>query len=141
MVKIPKNKTEKQQVGAIGEALACKFLEKKNLKVIERNYLKPYGEIDIIAKNGQEIIFVEVKTVTRVPLFRDSSKDGTRVTNGYRPEDNLHPWKLKRLIRAINSYLVEKKIAEGDWRFDVITVYLDSDAKKARIEHLEGIVL
>jgi len=162
MTKNLKNKTEKRKIGDIGENLACRFLESKGYKIIGRNYLKPYGEIDIVAKKGRETIFIEVKSVTRHFEAKKSGQaragsfshetsessleeydhSGTRVTDGgYRPEDNLHPWKLKRLTRAINSYLVEKNIGEGDWRFDIITVYLNPETKKAKVEHLEGIVL
>ncbi|MDO8590780.1 MAG: YraN family protein [bacterium] len=142
MTKISKNKTEKQKIGEIGESLACRFLEEKGYEIIGRNYLKPWGEIDVVAHKDGITVFVEVKTVTRVPFGPQNDENiGTRVTNGYRPEDNLHPWKLKRLTRAINSYLVEKRIGEGDWRFDVITVYLNPETKKAKVEHLQNIVL
>ena len=139
MNKIPKNKTEKRKIGDIGENLACRFLESKGYKIIGRNYLKPFGEIDIIVRKGKETVFIEVKSVTRVPL-PENLDNGTRVT-GYRPEDNLHSWKLKRITRAINSYLVENRIGEGDWRFDVVAVYLNPNTKQAKIEHMEGIVL
>ena len=147
MAKNSENKSEKRQIGDLGESLACRFLENKGYKIVERNYLKPYGEIDIIAKKGKETVFIEVKSVTR-PYRRGTSQAGTgneadvtHETDSYRPEDNLHLWKLKRLTRAINSYLLENKIEEGDWRFDVVIVYLSPKTKKAEIKHIEGIVL
>lgn len=148
MPRTPQKQTQKQAIGEIGESLACRFLEGKGYKIIGRNYLKPYGEIDIIAQNRKETVFIEVKSVTRQFLAHyrlDGSESAAEnvsyETGSYRPEENLHPWKLKRLTRAINSYLVENRIAEGEWRFDVVIVYLNTESKQAKIEHLEGIIL
>jgi putative endonuclease len=123
----PDNRTEKRKMGDMGENIACDFLVKKGFEVIEKNYLRKWGELDIIAKKGSVVHFVEVKTVTHG-------------TFGYRPEDNLHPWKLKRLSRAIQTYLLEKNI-ESNWQFDVITVKMDMKARKARVELIEDVIL
>ena len=56
-------KTKKREFGDIGEDIVCKFLLRKGYKIIERNYLKPWGEIDIIAENDKSLVFVEVKSV------------------------------------------------------------------------------
>jgi len=61
---------------------------------------------------------------------------------GYRPEDNLHPWKLSRIQKTIQSYLAEKGIdEESDWRFDAICVYLNEKDKTAEVEWLQNIIL
>ena len=60
-----KKKTEKRRKGDLGESIAVKFLEGKGYKVLARNYLKPWGEIDIIVEKERVLHFVEVKTVTR----------------------------------------------------------------------------
>ncbi|MFZ2621129.1 MAG: YraN family protein [Minisyncoccia bacterium] len=131
-----KEPTEKQRIGQIGEDLACEYLSKNGYKVIERNYLKKWGEIDIITKKGSKIHFVEVKAVTR------ETNEITRIGDSYRPEDNMHPWKLQRLGRAIQSYLLDKDVADNiDWQFDVATVYLDQTGKLQKILILEDIVL
>lgn len=121
------SRTDKRKFGDIGENIACDFIKNRGFQILDRNYLKKWGEIDIVAKKGNLIHFVEVKAVTRV-------------TSGYRPEDNLHPWKLKRLSRAIQTYLLEKNI-ESDWQFDVITVKMDLKTRKARVELIENIIL
>ena len=77
--------------------------------------------------------FVEVKTVSQSPI-RMEQKDS------YRPEDNVHPQKIKRLSRAIESYLVEKQI-DSEWQIDVVTVYLDTQNKKARVRYIDNIIL
>ena len=121
-------KTAKRRLGDIGENLACVFLEKRGFEILERNYLRKWGEIDIVTKKDGVIRFIEVKSVSR----------GT--TPGYRPEDNMHPWKLKRLARAMQTYLLEKKL-DCDWQLDLITVKIDEHARQGRVELLENIVL
>jgi putative endonuclease len=126
-------RTEKRKLGDIGENIACHFLEKKGFEIIGRNYTKKWGEIDIIARKSGLVHFVEVKSVS-------SKVSGVTSRDHYRPEDNIHPWKLKRLSRAIQTYLLEKDIM-GDWQFDVITVKIDEESRKARVEILGNIVI
>ncbi len=125
------SKTEKQLTGDVGENLAAMFLMKHNFTIIGRNYRKKWGEIDVIAKKGNEIRFVEVKTV-----IRDFIKEGD-----YEASDNVHPWKLKRLSRAIQTYLLENKINEDeiDWQLDVISVYLNGRGETLKIDWLEDV--
>src|SRR3989344_2519447 len=65
--------TEKQKIGRLGEDIAVKYLENKGFLVIERNYLKKCGEIDVIAKKAGITHFIEVKSVTRENLGRNVS--------------------------------------------------------------------
>ncbi|MEK7589812.1 MAG: YraN family protein [Patescibacteria group bacterium] len=151
------SKTNKQKVGETGENVACRFLVKHRFKIIKRNYWKKWGEIDIIAEKGGILRFIEVKTVSCENLesvihsVRDTSKqnqtqrpiisNGTGETDTYRPEDNVHLWKLKRLSRTIQTYLIEKGNDDTDWQFDVIVIYLDMANKKARVQFLEDIII
>lgn len=143
MTQLPKNKTQKQIVGQKGEDEAVKYLKNKGFTVLDRNYLKPWGELDIVAKKGDWLYFVEVKTVTRQEVFEvglQVPRSPTSNPDSYEPEDNIHPWKIKRLSRAINTYLLEKKIDdEADWQIDSIAVYLNSRGELLKIEHLEDI--
>ena len=138
-----KNKTEKRALGDLGEDIACKFLIKKGFDIIERNYWKKWGEIDIIAKKSNIIHFIEVKSVSREILPDISLVGQTRETTDiYRPEDNLHPWKLKRLSRVIQIYLAGKTISrETDWQFDIITVYINKKDRISRVFMLENVIL
>jgi len=124
----------KKNVGRIGEDLTVKHLKTLGFSILERNFLKPFGEIDIIAKKGSSIHFVEVKTVT-------VSDDVSRGTDVYEPEDNVHSWKLTRLNKTIQSYLLEKGIDEdkNDYQLDLITVYLDKGQKLVKIEYLDNV--
>ena len=139
--------TEKQKIGRLGEDIAVKYLENKGFLVIERNYLKKCGEIDIIAKKAGITHFIEVKSVTELPnshlgCSENLAKNVSRVTDKYRPEDNLHPYKLKRLARVIQLYLFEKHSnGEPEWVFDVITVQIDTKSRRASVKFLQNIVL
>lgn len=132
MLHVKVNLTEKRKIGNLGEDIACRYLESNGFEVISRNYRKFYGEIDIIAKKGNKLFFVEVKSVTRENVTR-----GT--LNSYRPEDNLHPWKIKRLLKTIGTYLAEKRMGDSDWQLDALVVYINGVAKKAEIKLIENI--
>jgi putative endonuclease len=126
-----KEPTEKQKIGHMGEDCACEYLVNIGYEVLERNYLKKWGEIDIIARKDSKIHFVEVKSVTHVTSG-----------GGYRPEDNMHPWKLQRLGRAVQSYLLDRNVSdETEWQLDLVTVRVDTDKGLSRVELLEDIVL
>ncbi len=114
-------------LGAEGEEVAAVYLTGLGWSIVTRNFRRPYGEIDIVAREtGGKLVFVEVKTVSY----------GT----GYRGEENVHPQKLKRLSRTIQSYLMTKH-EEGDWRFDVVVVELNLDTRLAKVRHLEDIII
>jgi len=132
------NRTEKRKIGDIGENIACKFLVKRGFEIIEQNYSKKWGEIDIIAKKTNKLHFIEVKSVSHMPVSYE--------TDNYRPEDNLHPWKLQRLSRVIQTYLLSyngnRDVSyETDWQFDVAVVYLDLKSMEAKVNYIEDIIL
>lgn len=129
-------RTEKRKLGDIGENVACEYLRRHGFEIVERNYLRKWGEIDIVAKKGPILHFVEVKSVSRENLPIDGSH-GT--SDKYRAEDNMHPWKLKRLYRTIETYLLHKKHV-GDWQLDLITVQISLKTREARVEMMENIV-
>ena len=134
------NRDYNKKTGKLGEDLACRYLVRHNYEIIDRNYLKKCGEIDIIAKKDNKIHFVEVKSVSRENLH-DISHETTQEEN-FRPEDNVHPWKLQRLAKTIQIYLIEKNVSdETDWIFDVITVYIDKNNLISKVEMLENVVL
>jgi putative endonuclease len=132
MSEIADKRTAKRRLGDIGENIACQFLEKHGFSIIERNYLKKWGEIDIVAKKRGILHFVEVKSVSCVTVQGGSLYQ--------RPEENMHPGKLKRLGRVIQTYLLHKKL-DGDWQLDLITVKMDMHTRKARVEMIENIVI
>ena len=105
------------KIGKAGEDIAVIFLERRGFAILERNYWKPYGEIDVICEKDSVIHFIEVKSVTSDL----SSVSRERV----RPEDNIHSHKLRRLGRVIQAFLSKKDFRERDWVFDVCVVRMD----------------
>mgnify|MGYP001613500709 CR=1 FL=1 len=152
-----KEKTIKQIVGDIGEHLAAKYLISRHFVIKEKNYRKKWGELDIIAEKDGMLRFVEVKSVvtggfvSRVTslvflLWRVSCETSLTSTlnvdsDEYSPEENIHLWKQRRMARAIQTYLLEKRVLEDqEWQIDVIAVFLDFFQKCATIRHLEDVV-
>jgi putative endonuclease len=136
----PKVKTEKRRKGDIGEEVACKYLINKGYFVKERNYWKPWGEIDIVATKAEGYRFIEVKTVSREKP--DVTKGNVAREMEVRPEENFHPAKLKRLHRAVQTYLLQHKVPESvPWQIDLACVYLNFDTKKAKVELFENVIL
>lgn len=143
-------KVSHNEVGRIGEKTACMFLVKRGFSIIEQNYWKKWGEIDIIAKNKGKLHFVEVKTKSVSPARlasesvagrRENVRDVSRETlDEYRPEENVHPHKLKRLSRVIQTYLLEKDY-EDEWQFDVIAVFLDIKNREAKCRCIEDVII
>ena len=88
--------TENLRIGQVGENVACRFLVKHGFSLVERNYQKKWGEIDIIARKGKILHFVEVKTVSR-----ENVKELKEEVDSFEPEENVHPKKLKRMSRII----------------------------------------
>ncbi len=133
------NLTEKRKVGNLGEDLACRFIMKHGFTIVERNYLRKCGEIDIIATKDNLIHFIEVKSVS-CEINREVSGETSNLD--YRPEDNVHDWKLERISKTIQVYLLDKNVSgETDWQFDVITVYIDKKKLISKVKILENVVL
>jgi len=121
--------SETQKIGETGENIAVKFLVKHGFLILDRNYTKKWGEIDIVAQKNKKIYFIEVKSIVG------------EIDAGYRPEDNMHPNKLQRLARVIQTYLLSKKLDEVEWQIDLLIVYLNLKNKNARIKVVKDIIL
>lgn len=136
---MPKVFTSKtQKTGEIGENIAVKFLMKQGFVIQDRNYTKKWGEIDIIAEKDVKLHFIEVKSVSKPNLNMVTHE----TLDQYHPEDNMHPWKLKRLSRTIQTYLLSNKIPDDrEWQVDLIVIFLDITSKKARIKLVSDIIL
>lgn len=127
------------KVGKFGEDIACVFLKKHGYKIVERNHLKKWGELDIVAKKAKKLCFVEVKTVSCE--IDDDVTHGTVARTGYRPEENMHPSKIKKFMRVIQTYLQEKGIEQAEWSAALIAIRVDTAKKKAKVRFIEDLVL
>ncbi len=107
-------------IGSEGEDLAVNFLKDKGYKIISRNYKTPIGEIDVVAKDGETLVFVEVKTRTT-----DSF--------GY-PFEAVNSKKRHKLKNLALLYLKKHK-KDCAVRFDVMSIHMNNDKKE--IEHIE----
>ncbi len=108
--------------GNVGELQAAEYLQSKGYKILHQQWKCPYGEIDLIAKDGQEIVFVEVKT-------------RRAETSGY-PEESVTEQKIRHLVSCAYNYL-DRHGEDVPWRIDVIAIEFDQSSPK--ILHLQAI--
>lgn len=112
--------TEKTELGAKGEQIACKYLNSHGYKILERNWRFSHKEIDIIAQKNSTIHVIEVKT--RATTFFE------------RPQDAVTKNKQRYLITAINAYIENIPTFDGEIQFDIITILIEP--KKEIIEYI-----
>lgn len=123
----------KSSVGSLGERLGCRYLRDKGYRILETNYYnasgKRLGEIDIVARKGAALVFVEVKT--RIAQPGDEAL----------PEESITRDKLRKLERIAAYYLRERKAVGKAYSFDALAILYDPSSRKAKIRHLESIFL
>ena len=112
-------KDPRRQLGDHGEDLAAAALKQQGYKILERNYVTPLGEIDLIARQGEVLVVVEVKT-------RRGLSFGA-------PQDAVHPGKQDRLRRLAEYYLKAKRLTETPVRFDVVAITLADNIPQVEI--------
>lgn len=112
----------RRRFGNVGEELAAEFLQSQGMEIIASQYRKTFGEIDLIAQDGDEVVFVEVKA-------RSTQTFG-------HPEDSVTPEKISHIVRVAQSYLREQQI-DGLWRIDVLAIEYTMDPPK--VTHLKNI--
>jgi len=121
---------DKKQIGQLGEDIAVKYLIKKKYKILERNFSYKVrslnlGEIDIIAKKGKTIVFVEVKTKTSNEQIS--------------PEDKINLKKLKTIQDVDQIWLQKNKISPNTpWQIDIVSIVLDLQKRMAKVTHFEN---
>ena len=113
--------TERQAVGAYGERVAARLLQDRGLVILHRNWRCPDGEIDLVLRDGNELVFCEVKT-RRGDLY------GT-------PAEAVTPEKVRKLRHLANRWLDETGLHARTLRFDVVEVMLQPRGA-AQVEHI-----
>ena len=98
----------RRRSGALGEDMACAYLKNQGFKILDRNYARPTGEIDIIAREGDVIAFVEVKA-------RTSVRYGT-------PAEAVNRAKQAHILRTALLYIAERGLDDAPMRFDIVEV-------------------
>ncbi len=117
---------KRRNVGILGENLAKNFLKKRGYRILESNYRCREGEIDIIARHRDSLVFVEVRT-------KRSLEFGS-------PEESITPTKMERLRAVAAHYQQTHNNLPASWRIDVVAVEIDQKDKPLRIELIENAV-
>jgi len=107
--------TARQGLGRTGERLAAEELSRRGYHILEKNFRCSYGEIDLVAEDAQDLIFVEVKT-------RRGSAYGL-------PEEAVTLRKQRKIVQVASYYLDLHTCSERSWRIDVVAVQLDRGGK------------
>jgi putative endonuclease len=113
---------ERKVLGAEGEEEAARYLKKRGLKIIERNYHSRLGEIDLVAQDGRRWVFVEVK-----PRIKG---------DGDPPQSAVTPLKQRRLARLAQEYILRRRLGDVHCRFDVVSVLFDNTDRIKEVRHL-----
>ena len=115
-----------KELGKLGESIAAQKLDAQGYRIRDRNWRTTEGEIDIIAEEGDTIVFVEVKA-------RRSRQFGL-------PEEAITKKKRQSLIKAALTYLDTNDLQEANWRFDFVEIEWSTEGELIRFEHLVDVI-
>jgi putative endonuclease len=115
---------KRKRLGNQGEDIACTFLERSGVTILERNWRCQAGEADVIAREGDDLVFVEVKT-------RTSNSAGF-------PEDAVNREKRRRYEKIATEYLFSHNLPSARVRFDVMALLLSGDGKAFLRHHRDA---
>ena len=143
-------KKNTKKVGDLGELIACKYFKNKGFIIVERNYSKKWGEIDIVARETQQLAkkkdvshgtseivhFIEVKSVS----YETRAELNWAVTHEtWRPEELVHDFKLNQIRKAAEIWIAEHNWS-GDVQVDVLAVRMVPREKYASVNYISNIV-
>ncbi len=112
---------DRPSLGRRGEELAVEHLQRAGYTILDRNVRTRYGEIDVIARQGSCIVFVEVRTVSSGLM---------------QPEESVTRRKQRRVAALSQAYLAQRGLSDSDWRADVIAITVTADGQPPRLEHI-----
>jgi putative endonuclease len=117
---------DRQEVGKLGEEAARKFLKKRGYRIRETGFRCRHGEIDIVARKKDYLVFVEVRTKSNLDF-------GT-------PEESITQTKKERLIASALTYNTTHENLPPLWRIDIVAIELDEKGKTRRIDLIENAI-
>ena len=117
---------KRRETGILGEKLAKDFLKKRGYRILETNFRCPEGEIDIVAKHKDFLVFIEVRTKTSLEFGS--------------PEESITPAKKERMRAAAFHYRQTHNNLPLLWRIDVVAIELSRKGELSRIELIENAV-
>jgi putative endonuclease len=113
------------RTGALGEDLAVRYLQRQGMTIVERNYRCRHGEIDVVAQEAGELVFVEVRT-------RRGDSFGS-------PEESITGTKARRMAACAHAYLAERRPNSSSWRLDLVAIKLDR-GRVDRLDHYRHVI-
>ena len=117
-----------KSLGDIGERIAKNYLEAKRYKILDKNFrYSKLGELDIIARKGDDIIFIEVKARMRKGLSE------------FEPEDNITRTKQKKLVKLAQIWLAKQRLTDSPWQIDILAIEIYRNTS-FDIRHLENAI-
>jgi putative endonuclease len=116
----------KQRLGQRGEDIAAAHLREQGYQILARNWRCPAGELDIVAREGETLAFVEVRT-------RRGDRYGT-------PEESITPAKQAKLVELAQTYLQENDLSDENWRIDVVALEMDRRGRLKRLNLIRNAV-
>lgn len=121
-------KVNRRALGLLGEEAAAELLERKGWRILERNWRKPWGELDLVCRDDEDLlVFIEVKAQKVLP--------------GFIPEQHIDERKRYRLQRLAQAYLFTHPKLRGEkFRIDVVAVELSPQGEILQFRHHEGAV-
>ena len=122
-----------KSAGQTGEDIASEFLRRKGFQIEKRNFLRKWGEIDIIAIRDNIVHFVEVKALST------DSDDISREINSYKPEEQIHETKLRKIVRTAILYMEEHKDVR-EYQIDAVSVVFNPNTRQARCSYYAQIL-
>jgi len=142
-----------KKLGDLGEKIATDYLKKKGYKILAKNYIPKWlgfdkKEIDIVTEKENIITFIEVKTLQ----LREAEEKGSESAEGhfpsrfaqdepFLPEQKVNFLKQRKIKKAAESYLLEKKIPlEKKWQIDIISIKIDLNSKRAKLRHFKNAI-
>lgn len=123
-----------KEIGNLGEKIACEYVKRHGMKIVERNVTRKTGEIDIVAREGATLHFIEVKTIVciNLPTITDTTDD-------YDPSANLHQAKVNRVARTSEWYVANTEW-EGEWQVDAALVWIRKGDGMAKVTYIDQIL-
>lgn len=116
----------KIKIGKFGQQLAAEFLQKRGYEIIGQNFFTRLGEIDLIARDGEQLVFIEVKT---------------RLGHNFGlPEEALNSDKAKKIKETALEYLMQNNINSDNYRFDLVAVEINELEMKAQIRCYKNVI-
>jgi putative endonuclease len=119
--------TVKSTIGLYAEQVAGKYLADKGYEILDRNWRRPWGELDIVVKRGDIVAFMEVKA-------------NSMASSAFNPENRVDWKKMQKTIRTARTWLAYRKYPDDqEWQIDIIAVTFDVLNRKAKIVHYKNV--